>query len=87
MVAFCFIMNGLFHCQHIQDTWHKIAWAFLRAGGGREEEEEGEGEEEGRRVMCGYVGKKCRLQLYKYPRKHKYPPGRVEVSVCVCGGG
>ena len=31
------------------------------------------------------VGKRCRLQLYQYPKGHKSVPGNVEVSYPAAG--
>lgn len=37
-----------------QRPWHRIAWAFLRPSG---------------KTCTSRIGRKIRLQLYKYPRK------------------
>ena len=85
------------------DAWHRISWAFLKAGGDRggrrEEGEEGRGEgDDGEGSEGGgeglrreeerwtHVGKRCRLQLYQYPKRHKYTPGTVEVSLALING-
>ena len=72
------------------DSWYRIAWAFLKAGGvqqreGGRERREGETSEmrdgEGMNSEEKYVGKKCRLQLYQYPKGHKFASGISEVSI------
>ena len=72
------------------DSWYRIAWAFLKVGGVRQREggrERGEGETsemrdgEGMNSEGKYVGKKCRLQLYQYPKGHKFASGISEVSI------
>ena len=85
------------------DAWHRIAWAFLKAGGdrggrreegeeGRGEGDDGEGSEGGGETLrreeerWTHVGKRCRLQLYQYPKRHKYTPGTVEVSLALING-
>ena len=70
-------LNMLFFlwCQVGGESWLRIAWAFLRAGGERRrrEREGGEGGSETSEMGEGErrnVGKLCRLQLYCYP-KHR----------------
>lgn len=40
--------------QSVQKPWHRIAWAFLRPSG---------------KTCKSRIGRRIRLQLYKYPRK------------------
>ena len=62
------------------ESWHQIAWAFLRAGGngtrlegqqggGGGSEAAGEMEERRRNI-----GKVCRLQLFSYPKRRRNDP-------------
>lgn len=37
-------------------------------------------DEEGMNSEGKHVGKKCRLQLYQYPKRHKFASGISEVS-------